>query len=131
VHPVTDRILSLGVPEFEFPRSGIRPTDHYFGGFKKPQRSAVERADLPSWWSDILDAKQQGKNIVAVSQGTVKTDLSDLVLPTLEALKGRDDILVVATTVAVEPSDVPDLVVPQNARVAKFVPYDLLSPLVS
>ncbi|KAL1653330.1 hypothetical protein SLS61_004207 [Didymella pomorum] len=130
MHSVTDRILSLGVPEFEFPRSDIQPTIHYFGAFKKPKRSDVERTDLPIWWSDITDAKQRGKRVIAVSQGTVETDLSDLLLPTLEALKHRDDVLIVATTVAVEPSDVPDLVVPRNARVAKFVPYDLLLPMV-
>jgi UDP:flavonoid glycosyltransferase YjiC (YdhE family) len=31
----------------------------------------------------------------------------------------------------VEPADIPDLVVPRNGRVAKFVPYDLLLPMVS
>ena len=77
-----------------------------------------------------MEAKQAGKKIVAVSQGTVETDLSNLVLPTLEALKDRNDVLVVATTVAVEPGEVPDLVMPYNARVAKFVPYDLLLPMV-
>jgi hypothetical protein len=40
--------------------------------------------------------------IVAVSQGTVETDLSNLLLPTLEVLKHRDDVLVVATTVVVD-----------------------------
>lgn len=131
MHSVTEHILSLGVPEFEFPRSDVRPTVHYFGAFKKPAMSAMERADLPSWWTEISEAKQQGKKIIAVSQGTVETDLSNLVLPTLDALKHKDDILVVATTVAVEPADLPDLVVPHNARVAKFVPYDLLLPIVS
>ncbi|KAF3045961.1 hypothetical protein E8E12_009039 [Didymella heteroderae] len=130
MHSVTDRILSLGMPEFEFPRSDVRPIVHYFGAFKKPEQSAVERVDLPNWRSDILDAKQRGKKIIATSQGTVETDLSNLVLPTLEALEDRDDVLVVATTVAVEPADIPDLVVPHNARVAKFVPYDLLLPMV-
>ena len=131
MHSVTDLILSLGVPEFEFPRSDVRPTVHYFGAFKKREGSAVNPADLPSWWRDVSDAKQKGKKIIAVSQGTVETNLSNLVLPTLEALKHRDDVLIVATTVAVEPSDVPELVVPHNARVAKFVPYDLLLPMVS
>jgi len=131
MHSVTDRILSLGVPEFEFPRSDVRPAIHYFGAFKGRERSAVKPADLPSWWTDVSDAKQQGKKVIAVSQGTVETDLSNLVLPTLKALKHKDNVLVIATTVAVDPSDVADLVVPQNARVAKFVPYDLLLPMVS
>jgi UDP:flavonoid glycosyltransferase YjiC (YdhE family) len=51
-------------------------------------------------------------------------------LPTLEALKDRTDVLIIATTVAVEVADIPDLVVPSNTRMAKFVPYDLLIPQV-
>ena len=45
-------------------------------------------------------------------------------------MKNRDDVLIVATTVAFEPEEVEDLIVPANARVAKFVPYDLLLPMV-
>ena len=131
MHSVTDHILSLGVPEFEFPRSDLQPTIHYFGAMKKPKKLNAEHVDLPNWWNEVVEAKQQGKRIVAVSQGTVETDLTDLVLPTLDALKHRDDVLIIATTVTIEPPDVPGLVVPHNARVAKFVPYDLLLPMVS
>lgn len=131
MHSVTDHILSLGVPEFEFPRSDIQPAVHYFGALKSRKNTNIGHPDLPSWWSEVAEAKQKGKKIVAVSQGTVETDLDNLVLPTLEALKDRNDVLVVATTVAVEPADVENLVVPQNARVAKFVPYDMLLPMVS
>ncbi|KAF2626296.1 glycosyltransferase family 1 protein, partial [Macroventuria anomochaeta] len=131
MHAVTDQILSLGVPEFEFPRSDLRPTVHYFGAMKKPKKLNAGHVDLPSWWNEIVEAKQQGKKIVAVSQGTIETDLNNLVLPTLEALKHREDVLVIATTVAIDPVDVPDLILPQNARVAKFVPYDLLLPMVN
>ncbi|KAH6639051.1 hypothetical protein C7974DRAFT_387767 [Boeremia exigua] len=130
MHSVTDQILALGVPEFEFPRSDIQPTVHYFGAMKTIKKLGAKGPALPSWWGDVIEAKQQGKRIVAVSQGTVETDLSNLVLPTLEALKHRDDVLVIATTVEIEPADVKDLNVPHNARVAKFVPYDLLLPLV-
>ncbi|KAJ4993422.1 udp-glucuronosyl udp-glucosyltransferase [Stagonosporopsis vannaccii] len=130
MHSVTDQILSLGVPEFEFPRSDIRPVIHYFGALKNTKDEDVERKDLPTWWSEVVEAKRQGKKIVAVSQGTVETDLNDLVLPTLEALKHREDVITIATTVAVEPTDVENLVVPRNAHVAKFIPYDLLLPMV-
>ena len=130
MHALPDQILSLGVPEFEFPRSDLRKNVHYFGAMRAPKQARTAQPDIPIWWKDILQAKQAGKKIVAVSQGTVETDLSNLVLPTLEALKDRDDVLVIATTVAVEPAEVPDLVVPYNARVAKFVPYDLLLPMV-
>jgi hypothetical protein len=125
-----DHVMTLGVPEFEFPRSDLRPNVHYFGGLKSKKTSNTSETTLPDWWDDVAAAKAAGKQIVAVSQGTVGTDLSNLLLPTLEALKDRTDVLIIATTVAVEVADIPDLVVPGNTRIAKFVPYDLLIPEV-
>ncbi|KAH7413707.1 hypothetical protein DE146DRAFT_749908 [Phaeosphaeria sp. MPI-PUGE-AT-0046c] len=127
---VPDHLMLLGVPEFEFPRSQMRPNVHYFGALKTKKAPSKSKDNLPEWWKDVAAAKAAGKQLVAVSQGTVGTNLNDLLIPTLEALKDRDDVLVIATTVAVEPADVPNLVVPSNARVAKFVPYDLLLPLI-
>jgi hypothetical protein len=128
---VPDHLMLLGVPEFEFPRNHLRPNVHYFGALKTKKKPSTSSDKLPEWWDDVAAAKAAGKHLVAVSQGTVGTNLNDLLIPTLEALKDRDDVLVIATTVAVEPADVPNLVVPSNARVAKFVPYDLLLPQVS
>jgi hypothetical protein len=127
---VPDYLMTMGVPQFEFPRSDLRPNVHYFGGPKTPKKAASSANDLPDWWSDVAAAKQDGKKIVAVSQGTLAADLSELLIPTLEALKDRTDVLVVATTVAMEVEDVPGLVLPSNARIAKFVPYDKLLPQV-
>jgi hypothetical protein len=126
---VPDHLMTLGVPEFNFPRSDLRPNVHYFGALPSSKRRNTD-VKLPEWWGDIPKAKQEGKKIVAVSQGTVGLNLKDLLIPTLEALKDRDDILVIATTVAVEVADVPGLFIPKNTRAAKFVPYDLLLPEV-
>lgn len=127
-----DHLLTLGIPEFEFPRSDIRPNVRYFGALKKVGKQGGDKElKLPSWWDNIAHAKNEGKKIIAVSQGTVEVRPEDLVLPTLDGLKDRDDVLVIATFVVQEPEDVPGLVVPKNARVAKFVPYDKLLPLVS
>jgi hypothetical protein len=81
--------MTLGVPEFEFPRSDLRPNVHYFGGLKSKKTPNTSETTLPDWWDDVAAAKAAGKQIVAVSQGTVGTDLSNLLLPTLEALKDR------------------------------------------
>jgi hypothetical protein len=87
-------------------------------------------AELPEWWGDIAKAKQEGKKIVTASQGTVGLNLNDLLIPTLEALKDRHDVSVIATTIIVEVANVPGLVIPANARATKFLPYDLLLPEV-
>ncbi|KAJ4377503.1 hypothetical protein N0V83_000328 [Neocucurbitaria cava] len=125
-----DHVMTMGVPEFEFPRSDLRDNVHYFGGLKSSPKQTPKKSDLPSWWADVEEAKRQGKKIVAVSQGTIETHWDDLLYPTLEALRHRDDVLVIATLVVSEPEDVPHLKLPSNARAAKFVPYELLLPLV-
>ncbi|KAH7135333.1 hypothetical protein B0J11DRAFT_564695 [Dendryphion nanum] len=122
-----DMLLTLGIPEFEFPRSDVTTKIRYYGAFDKVGRPDGD--SLPSWWDDIAKAKKEGKKIIVVSQGTVAPVLSEIVLPTLAVLKDRDDVLVIASTVTVEPEDVSGLVVPENARVAKFIPYDILLPL--
>ena len=103
---------------------------HHFGAFKKVGEAKGAAKQMPSWWDDIAKAKSEGKKIVLVSQGTVEAKFEELTLPTLDVLKDRTDVLVIATFAIVEPQEVPGLVVPDNARVAKFVPFDVLLPLV-
>lgn len=129
IQVIPDHVMSLGIPDFEYPRSDLRPNVHYFGALPSV-KSKSKAAALPQWWEDVAKAKEAGKRIVAVSQGTVDPDLNALLVPTLAALEHREDILVIATTVTMEPEDIPGLVVPSNARIAKFVPYDLLLPYV-
>lgn len=131
MNALPDYLMTLGIPEFEFPRSDLRDNIRYFGAFKKVGKQGDKEPELPNWWSDVARAKKEGKKIIAVSQGTVEVRPEDLVLPTLEALKDQEDVLVIATFVVTEPEDVPGLVVPDNARVAKFLPYDQLLPYVS
>ena len=126
-----DHLLTLGAPEFERPRTDLRQNVHYFGALKTKETEPLRPKNLPSWWDDIVKAKQEGKKIVALSQGTIEANLNDLLIPTLDALKDRDDVLVIASTVIVEPDEIPELTLPRNARATKFVPYDLLLPLVS
>ncbi|KAF2448746.1 glycosyltransferase family 1 protein, partial [Karstenula rhodostoma CBS 690.94] len=125
-----DLLITMGVPEFEFPRPGLELNLRYLGAFKKPQKKSGVIPDLPSWWDDLPKAKAAGKKIVVVSQGTVETNPNDLILPTLEALKDRDDVLVIGTFYISEPEEVPGLVVPNNARVARYIPHDDLLPFV-
>lgn len=126
----SDYLVTMGIPEFEFPRKNVGIDLRYFGALKKPQEQQSESSDLPSWWNDVIQAKAEGKKIVVVSQGTVETKPEELILPTLEALKDREDVFVVATFYTSEPEEVPGLVVPENARVAKYVPHNALLPLV-
>ncbi|KZM26207.1 transferase [Ascochyta rabiei] len=123
----SDVYLQYGVPEFEYPRSDLRPNLKFTGA---PVNVGIAERALPEWWGDVLEAKKAGKHIVAVTSSTVVFDNNVLIIPALEALKDRDDVLVIATLVT---SDVEQLEfkIPENARVTKFFPLDLALPEVS
>jgi UDP:flavonoid glycosyltransferase YjiC (YdhE family) len=109
-------------PSAEYPRSDAPSTIRFAGGLPKGKRDAVEP---PSWWSDIANS---GKKIVAVSQGSICQNHSELSIPTMEAFKDREDILLVVALGKKGASLPEGTPVPSNARVADFIPFDDLLP---
>ncbi len=118
---LADAIVQFSVPEFEYPRPDATTPVRFVGPVSLGGSSA---GDLPAWWDDLTD----GRPVVHVTQGTVANgDLEELVLPTMHALAGRE-VLVVASTGG---RDIPQRLLPANARVAPYLPYDRLFPLTS
>ena len=113
--------LQPTVPSFEYPRSDLPPQVRFIGPLVPPAPAAVV---LPEWWPDLLAAHARGTPIVLVTQGTLATDPTALIVPTLAAL-ADEDVFTVATSG--RPLATPP---PPNARVAAFVPYAALLPLV-
>jgi UDP:flavonoid glycosyltransferase YjiC (YdhE family) len=109
--------LQASVPSFEYPRSDLPAGVRFIGPFRAP-RDAFEP---PPWWNDLDGSRP----VIHVTQGTVATDPSQLILPTLEALAG-EEVLVVATTGGRSVDALGR--VPANARVATFLPYTELLP---
>ena len=122
----SDTYLQYGVPEFEYPRSDFRPNLKFVGA---PVAVGIAERVLPEWWNDVLEAKKAGKHIVAVTSSSVIFDNTVLIQPALEALKDRDDVLVMATLVTSDVAQL-DFEIPANARVSKFIPLDLILPEV-
>jgi UDP:flavonoid glycosyltransferase YjiC (YdhE family) len=120
----SDIYLQYGVPEFEYKRSDIRPDLEFVGA---PVAVGIAERALPEWWDDVLEAKKSGKHIIAVTSSSVVFDNNALIVPALEALKDREDVLVIATLVTSDVEQV-DFKIPDNARVAKFIPIDLALP---
>jgi UDP:flavonoid glycosyltransferase YjiC (YdhE family) len=124
---LADAVVQFSVPTFEYPRSDLAVPVHFVGPVSvvpvAPVPASADSAvadDLPDWWADL-----DGRRVVHVTQGTVANgDLGELVLPTLAAL-AEDDVLVVVSTGgrSVQPS-----ALPQNARIAEYLPYDRLFP---
>jgi UDP:flavonoid glycosyltransferase YjiC (YdhE family) len=123
---VADRYLQASIPEFEYPRSDLPETVEFIGPMLPAPGSDWS---LPAWWSDIAEARQAGRPVVLVTQGTSDTDLSHLVLPAIEALGGQD-MLVLATTAGPDPEELmPAARRPANLRLERFIPFTELLPL--
>ena len=111
--------LQPSIPAFEFPRSDLIESAHFIGALIPRFKGDF---DPPSWWHEVVDAKRP---VVLVTQGTIATDTSELLAPTLQAL-AHEELLVVATGAGADTVALPD-----NARVATFIPFKELMPHVS
>jgi MGT family glycosyltransferase len=105
-------------PAFEFPYSDLPAQVHFVGPMLPPMPSEFVQ---PHWWPEL----DSGRPVVHVTQGTVATDVKELVLPTIQALAG-EEVLVVATT----PENNALGALPANVRLESMIPHSLLLPHV-
>ncbi|TPX17818.1 uncharacterized protein E0L32_002919 [Thyridium curvatum] len=111
----------------EYPLSDM-PSNLRFAGCLPPKVSGAD-FEAPGWWGDVLDsAGREDRHVVFVSQGTAEVDYGQLIVPTMEAFRGRDDMLIIVTlgirgATLGEGVDVPD-----NVRCADFLAYDRILP---
>lgn len=113
--------LQPTIQAFEYPRSDLPAQVRFIGPLLPTAPAAPE---LPAWWPDLEAAERAGTPIVLVTQGTLATDPRDLVGPTLRGL-ADEPVLVIATTDATIASP------PGNARIARYIPYQLLLPRIA
>lgn len=110
-------------PSFEYPRRRLPAHVHWVGALRPDPPAGWQP---PAWWDDV---EAGARPVVHVTQGTIRPDMTELVAPTLRAL-ADEDVLVVVTTGGPGEAEVEAAVggpLPANARVAAFVPYDLLA----
>jgi MGT family glycosyltransferase len=117
-----DAFLQLTVPGFEYPRESLPSSVRFVG----TPPILPNQAPLPPW-ADDLDGSRK---VVMVTQGTVSNhDFSELIVPTLAALADEPDVLVVVTAGGRSSATIPGTI-PDNARLADFLPLDWLLPRV-
>ncbi|WP_150462355.1 nucleotide disphospho-sugar-binding domain-containing protein [Nesterenkonia ebinurensis] len=115
-----DRFLQLSPSEFEYPRSDLAANTVFIGALPPTVSDAPE----PSWWHELDGTRP----VVHVTQGTIDNrDFDRLVRPTIAGLQDSG-ALVVVTTGGRDPAELGE--VPANVRVARFLPYNQLLPLL-
>ncbi|KJL29240.1 glycosyltransferase [Microbacterium oxydans] len=122
-----DALIHLGTQGFEYPRPRPR-TRLIFAG---PLSSRNVGGEVPDWAEDI-----EGRKVVHVTQGTVaNADLRELVVPTVESLRGTETLVVI--TGGGRPADevLTELrqhlgELPDNIRVSTFLDYEWLFPRI-
>ncbi|CZR55772.1 uncharacterized protein PAC_05660 [Phialocephala subalpina] len=107
---------------FEFPRKGVGEHVKFVGPLMPLMGEGWKR---PKWWREVVNAEEEGLNIVHVTQGTFATASQNLIKPTIEALAGEDDVLLVVTTPDAEKLN-EQMKIPQNVRIEKWLPHQEL-----
>lgn len=112
-----DAVIQLSVPSFEYPRPEPA-TRLAFTGMVSTSSALDHRR--PEWWHELDGSRP----VVHVTQGTIANDdLTELIVPTMQAL-ADEDVLVVVATGGRPVADLGPL--PANARAAEFLPYNEL-----
>ncbi len=112
-------IMQISTPAFEYPRSDQPEYLHFIGPVLTEPDPAFKP---PHWWSDLDSTKP----VVLVNQGTVATNLDDLIVPTIEGLNHQHMFIV---AVPVKEGQLGQL--PEHVKVEPFIPFGHLLPHVN
>lgn len=123
-----DAVLQIGVPGFEYPRSDWPPGFQFVGFLPLASPPPGGYPNLPPWWDEVATTTRK---VVVVAQGTVETNPHDLIIPTIEAMREREDVLV-AAIMGRKGAGLPEgFPLPENARVTDYLHYDAILPHAS
>jgi MGT family glycosyltransferase len=112
--------LQSGVPGFEYQRTDLSPNVRFIGSLL-PYRSSKASNQ---WFDERLNQYEQ---VVLVTQGTVEKDVSKIIMPTLEAFKDSDT-LVIATTGGSGTEQLQAAYPQKNIIIADFIPFEDVLP---
>ena len=115
-----DILLQSGTPGFEYRRSDLDNKVKFMG----PLLPYSIKKHTQPWYDDRLTKYQK---IVLVTQGTVEKDSTKLLVPTLEAFKASD-YLVVVTTGGSDTEKLRKQYAAPNVIIEDFIPFNDIMP---
>jgi UDP:flavonoid glycosyltransferase YjiC (YdhE family) len=116
----SDLLLQSGTPGFEYKRSDMSSYIRFIGPLF-PFAPAQQNA---KWYDARLKAY---KHVILLTQGTVEKDINKLIVPTLEAFKGTDT-LVVCTTGSSKTQALKARYHHHNIIIEDFIPFNDVMP---
>ncbi|KAH8894159.1 UDP-Glycosyltransferase/glycogen phosphorylase [Thozetella sp. PMI_491] len=115
--------IQASCPELEYSTSLKpnlpSPNTHYVGPLVAP---STKESPLPEWWGEVI----RHDCLIGVTQGTLKTDPSELIIPTIQALTDKEGVLVIVLTKKIQ--EIRELlpVLPPHVYLIEWLPYDTL-----
>jgi UDP:flavonoid glycosyltransferase YjiC (YdhE family) len=117
-----DVFLQSGTPAFEYDRSDLGKNIRFIGPLLPYRRENNQHYQLPAQYN-----KFQKK--ILVTQGTVETNVEKIIVPTLEAFKDTD-VLVIVTTGGSGTNELRSRYPYPNVLIEDFIPFDDIMPQV-
>jgi UDP:flavonoid glycosyltransferase YjiC (YdhE family) len=112
--------LQSGTPSFEYKRSDLGKNIRFIG----PLLPYSNKRQHVAWFDERL---MQYRKIVLLTQGTVEKDVTKLIVPTLEAFKNTDT-LVICTTGGSQTSELQTAYPHRNLIIEDFIPFNEVMP---
>ncbi|HTM92830.1 MAG TPA: nucleotide disphospho-sugar-binding domain-containing protein [Flavisolibacter sp.] len=113
-------VLQSGTPGFEYQRSDM--SEHiYFAG---PLLPYTKKKEGQGWYNEKL---RQYDKVILVTQGTVEKDADKILIPTLEAFK-NSDCLVIVTTGGSQTEELRKKYSHPNIIIEDFIPFNDVMP---
>jgi len=117
----TTLLLQSATAGFEYQRSDLGKNIRFVG----PLLPHSSRANKEPWFDERLHKYEK---VVLVTQGTVEKDVEKLLVPTLEAFKGSNCTLVIATTGGGGTKALQERYPQANVIIEDFIPFGDVMP---
>ena len=115
-----DLLLQSGTPGFEYYRSDLGKNVRFIGPLLPYNEKKKQRYQLPPAYNHYHKK-------ILVTQGTVETDVEKIIVPTLEAFK-NSDVLVVVTTGGSKTQELRVRYPYANVLIEDFIPFSDIMP---